>query len=59
MYNLHEVICMKNFKPIKVHKKEDFDMIENIFSKDFSEQDKKKANENKRIRSKILKKVMN
>jgi hypothetical protein len=50
---------MKNFKPIKVHKKEDFDMIKNIFSKDFSEQDKKKANENKRIRSKILKKVMN
>jgi hypothetical protein len=50
---------MKNFKPIKVHKKEDSDMIDNIFSKDFSDQDKKKAYKNKKIRSKILKKVMN
>jgi hypothetical protein len=50
---------MKNFKPIEVHKKEDAEMIENIFSKAFSEQDEKEAKKNKRIRSKILKKVMN
>ncbi len=50
---------MKNFKPIEVHKKEDADMIKNIFSKAFSEQDEKEAKKNKRIRSKILKKVMN